>query len=194
MLIRTMTMEDVKQVAEIEAQCFSLPWSQKSFEDSLKRDDTIFLVCEQKSTYQKYPVLRDESLNNADIDKKSIRKESETLSYNKENLEKLQNNSELSDKRIIGYIGMYISFEEGEITNVAVTPFARQKGIGNALIKAIKEAARKQNLQRIVLEVRVSNQSAIALYKKNAFVSIGIRKNFYEKPVEDANIMVCEEL
>lgn len=160
MLIRKMTMEDIRQVVEIEAQCFSLPWSQTSFEDSLKRDDTVFLVCEQNK--------------------------SDKL------LTKLQNNTNPVDKIIIGYIGMYLSFEEGEITNVAVLPSARKQGIGERLIKEMKKVALQQKIERIVLEVRVSNQPAINLYEKNDFRSIGIRKNFYEKPVEDANIMVCE--
>ena len=165
MLIRKMTKEDIKQVVEIEKECFSLPWCEKSFEDSLKREDTIFLVCEQEvcQTCEEYA---------DDIQKQA-------LSYT-------------PYKKILGYIGMYCSFEEGEITNVAVLPFARKKGVGNRLINSLKEIAKHQNLERIVLEVRVSNQPAISLYEKNGFVSVGIRKNFYEKPVEDAKIMICE--
>ena len=49
MLIRRMTMEDIPSVVEIENQCFSLPWSAKSFADSLSREDTIFLVCVENS-------------------------------------------------------------------------------------------------------------------------------------------------
>ena len=165
MLIRKMTEEDIEQVVKIEKECFSLPWSEKSFEDSLKREDTIFLVCEQEvcQTCEEYA---------DDIQKQA-------LSYT-------------PYKKILGYIGMYCSFEEGEITNVAVLPFARKKGVGNRLINSLKEIAKHQNLERIVLEVRVSNQPAISLYEKNGFVSVGIRKNFYEKPVEDAKIMICE--
>ena len=165
MLIRKMTEEDIEQVVEIEKECFSLPWSEKSFEDSLKREDTIFLVCEQEvyQTYEEYA---------EDIQKQAL--------------------SRMPDKKILGYIGMYCSFEEGEITNVAVLPFVRKKGVGNRLINSLKEIAKKEDLERIVLEVRVSNQPAISLYEKNGFVSVGIRKNFYEKPIEDAKIMICE--
>lgn len=167
MLIRGMTTEDIPQVAKIETECFSVPWSEKSFADSLKREDTIFLVCEEE-------------------------KNKEIHDIHGENSEKLQNEPNISDKKIIGYIGMYLSFEEGEITNVAVTSSARKKGVGNALINAIKEFAKQQNIQRIILEVRASNTPAITLYEKNGFVFVGKRKNFYEKPVEDANIMICE--
>lgn len=147
MLIRHMTSEDIKEVSLIENECFSMPWSEKSFLDSIKRLDTIFLVC---------------------VDT---------------NCEK---------QKVIGYIGMYLSFDEGEITNVAVLTEYRQKGIGKALIEGIKEIALQRQIEKIFLEVRVSNIPAITLYQKNGFQRIGIRKNFYEKPTEDANIMICE--
>lgn len=139
MIIRRMTFEDVKSVAQIEAECFSVPWSENSFEDSLAREDTVFLVC--------------------------------------------------VDEGVVGYIGMYLSFEEGEITNVAVTPSYRQRGCGNLLIEAVKKEAKARNAECVILEVRVSNEPAISLYKKNGFEEIGIRKNFYEHPKEDAIIM-----
>lgn len=139
MIIRRMTFEDVKSVAQIEAECFSMPWSENSFEDSLAREDTVFLVC--------------------------------------------------VDEGVVGYIGMYLSFEEGEITNVAVTPSYRQRGCGNLLIEAVKKEAKARNAECVILEVRVSNEPAISLYKKNGFEEIGIRKNFYEHPKEDAIIM-----
>ena len=139
MIIRRMTFEDVKSVAQIEAECFSMPWSETSFEDSLAREDTVFLVC--------------------------------------------------VDEEVVGYIGMYLSFEEGEITNVAVTPSYRQRGCGNLLMEAVKKEAKARNAECVILEVRVSNEPAISLYKKNGFEEIGIRKNFYEHPNEDAIIM-----
>lgn len=91
---------------------------------------------------------------------------------------------------ILGYIGMYCAFEEGEITNVAVDASARCRGIGGMLIAEAKKAAAQQGLTRIVLEVRVSNENAIRLYERNGFVSQGVRRGFYDFPKEDANIMI----
>ena len=76
------------------------------------------------------------------------------------------------NNKILGYIGMYLSIDEGEITNVAVSP-AESRSVG-----------------RIVLEVRCSNDSAIRLYERNGFVNYGVRKGFYELPKEDAYIMI----
>lgn len=94
------------------------------------------------------------------------------------------------DNRILGYIGMYFSLDEGEVTNVAVDSDARCHGIGALLVEAMKKEAGLRGLTQIVLEVRVSNETAIRLYERNGFVSQGIRKGFYDMPKEDAYIMV----
>ena len=154
MLIRRMTVEDIPAVAEIENQCFSLPWSDKSFEDSLLREDTIFLVCEDDS-----------------------------MTTNGEH------SSERTGAVLTGYMGLYISFDEASVTNVAVSPVCRKRGYGEALVVAAKTAAKEAGAECIFLEVRVSNAPAISLYKKLGFEELGIRKKFYEHPVEDAIIM-----
>ena len=92
---------------------------------------------------------------------------------------------------IQGYIGMYLAADEGEITNVAVNPACRRRGIGEGLLTEMKKRAADHKIARIVLEVRVSNEGAIRLYEKQGFSSVGIRRGFYEFPREDARIMVC---
>ena len=92
---------------------------------------------------------------------------------------------------IQGYIGMYLAVDEGEITNVAVDPACRRRGIGEGLLTEMKKRATDHKIARIVLEVRVSNEGAIRLYEKQGFSSVGIRRGFYEFPREDARIMVC---
>ncbi len=95
------------------------------------------------------------------------------------------------DGQIAGYIGMYLSLEEGEITNVAVAENARGRGIGGRLLSEIKKEAKRRSIGKILLEVRVSNQNAIRLYERNGFQICGIRKDFYQLPKEDAYLMVC---
>lgn len=91
---------------------------------------------------------------------------------------------------ICGYLGMYTSIDEGEITNVGVAPAYRNQGIGWKLVQAALSMAKQQGLAQVVLEVRVSNASAIHLYEKCGFVNVGVRKGFYEQPKEDAYIMI----
>lgn len=93
---------------------------------------------------------------------------------------------------IAGYIGMYLSMDEGEITNVAVAPGARCIGIGKELICCAKKTALEKGITKIILEVRVSNENAIRLYERNHFKICGTRKGFYEFPKEDAYIMMYE--
>lgn len=93
------------------------------------------------------------------------------------------------DGVIYGYACTYVSFDEGELTNIAVDKNMRGNGIGQLMIKKMQEIAGQTGVDRIVLEARVSNQAAIGLYKKMGFAELGIRKNFYEQPVEDAMIL-----
>ena len=140
-IIRNMKPEDVPQVAELESQTFSQPWSEKGFLDSLQLPNTIFLAA-------------------------------------------------CDGQEVVGYAGMYLSVDEGEIVNVAVAQKMRRKGIGDALLDKMAECAAQKGIQQIVLEVRVSNEPAIRLYEKHGYVRCGVRKGFYELPKEDASIMI----
>lgn len=95
----------------------------------------------------------------------------------------------VDEDMIVGYIGMYVMVPEGEITNVAVAKEARGGGTGVALVEAMQQWAVEHGVERIVLEVRVSNDPAIHVYEKKGFTTIGVRKNFYRLPTEDAGIM-----
>ena len=94
------------------------------------------------------------------------------------------------NNKILGYIGMYLSIDEGEITNVAVSPNAVPWHWRHAACGSKKRGREPLGRQRIVLEVRCSNDSAIRLYERNGFVNHGVRKGFYEFPKEDAYIMI----
>lgn len=97
--------------------------------------------------------------------------------------------AENENGEVTGYIGMYVMEPEGEITNVAVSKDGRGNGIGAALVAAMQQWAAEHGVERIVLEVRVSNDPAIHVYEKRGFATIGVRKNFYRLPTEDAGIM-----
>ena len=95
----------------------------------------------------------------------------------------------LLNGEIVGYIGSHNVLGEVYITNVAVFPEYRCNGIGEKLIKKLIESVENEDADFITLEVRKSNVSAINLYKKCGFCTVGERKNFYEKPCEDAVLM-----
>lgn len=91
--------------------------------------------------------------------------------------------------QVLGYAGMLTVFDEGYIENVAVHPSFRRAGIGAALIQKLLEQGAVQDLSFLTLEVRESNVPARRLYEKYSFVTVGIRKNYYEKPKENAILM-----
>ena len=96
------------------------------------------------------------------------------------------------DGSLVGYIGMKAVLDEADITNVAVDPDRRRQGIGKMLLRELLAKAGELGIRRIFLEVRVSNTAARALYEQAGFRTVDARKNYYEKPKEDAYIMVWE--
>lgn len=93
------------------------------------------------------------------------------------------------DGQAVGYVGCQTVLDEGYITNVAVSPDCRRQGIGRALIAELVSRARAQDLAFVTLEARASNAPAFALYKGAGFGRVGVRKNFYTAPTEDAVLM-----
>lgn len=139
-MIKDFNFLHITPAAEIERLCFSDPWSEGAFADSIKNSYSHFKVWEE-------------------------------------------------EEALLGYIGFYAVSGEGSITNVAVHPDARGRGIGEALVRAIIDLGKELDLDYITLEVRVSNAPARSLYKKCGFRDMGTRRGFYSKPREDAVIM-----
>ncbi len=92
------------------------------------------------------------------------------------------------DGKVKGYLGTHVVADEMMIANIAVTAAARRQGVASALLNAARRYAERHALYRITLEVRISNDAAIALYEGAGFVKDGIRPQFYAHPTEDAAI------
>jgi ribosomal-protein-alanine N-acetyltransferase len=137
--IRHMKRSDIKQVAEIERECFSLPWSESAFEEELALSSAIIFAA-------------------------------------------------VFEKKIIGFVSARIVLDEVYINNIAVTADFRKKGVGRLLLSDLEEYVRPM-AAFITLEVRASNKAAKKLYEASGYKAVGIRKNFYEKPIEDAILM-----
>lgn len=138
--IAEMLPQDVAEVALMEKEIFSMPWSEKGFLDFLRLPDTLYLVARE-------------------------------------------------DGRLVGYCGFLQSFEEADITNVAVSPKCQDRGVGRQMLEELMARGKERGVCRYTLEVRVSNARAVHLYQKLGFEPVGIRRNFYEMPREDAVIM-----
>ena len=90
---------------------------------------------------------------------------------------------------ILGYCGFLYVLDEAEIPNVCVKATARKRGIGKQMMSVLVEEAARLGIAMLFLEVRESNVAARTLYKSLGFAEDGIRKNFYEQPVENAVLM-----
>ena len=93
---------------------------------------------------------------------------------------------------VLGYAGLLVVLDEGYITNVAVRPEYRRQGIAGELLAVFHRFAEGNKMAFLTLEVRDSNASARALYTKHGFKEVGVRKNYYDHPKEDAIIMTLE--
>ena len=91
--------------------------------------------------------------------------------------------------QVIGYAGLLVAADEGYITNVAVFPPYRRRGVAGKLLDVFLRFARANHLAFLTLEVRPSNAAAIALYTRFGFREAGRRRNYYDLPKEDALIL-----
>lgn len=91
-----------------------------------------------------------------------------------------------------GFAVLHMFGSEGELFNIAVKEERRGEKVGKKLLAAVINFASKQRLERIFLEVRQSNLPARSLYEKAGFKELGVRKNYYEHPRENAVMMVKE--
>ncbi|MCI5569107.1 MAG: ribosomal protein S18-alanine N-acetyltransferase [Lachnospiraceae bacterium] len=98
----------------------------------------------------------------------------------------------LNDNEVVGYCGLISAADEADITNVSVSQSMRKKGIGGMLLSELIKEAGESGIKKIFLEVRESNIPAISLYNGFGFKQVGMRKDYYEKPVENALLMLKE--
>ena len=95
----------------------------------------------------------------------------------------------MEGETLVGYVGSQTVMDESDMMNIAVHPDHRRKGIAEALVAGLEEQLRQRGSKALTLEVRDSNAPAIALYEKLGFAQVGLRKNYYRNPKEDARIL-----
>ena len=141
-MIHIVPMENhhVMQVAALEKQCFSEPWSENSVASELNNPLSLWLVA-------------------------------------------------VDDGDLAGYVGSQTVMDETDMMNIAVDVRYRRQGVAQALVEALAEQLKKAGSHCLTLEVRISNQPAIALYEKLGFAQVGKRPNYYRNPKEDALIL-----
>lgn len=160
--IRRMREEDIPQVVEIEKIAFSRPWTKSIFK-------AVLLL-----PYAAYYVAVEDGESGADAVNTVLTG---------------QESAEFVPGKIIGVCGVKKIFEEGDISNVAVHPDYRGRGISRKMLEVLMREACEDGVQAFTLEVRAGNEIAVNLYESLGFCTEGIRPRFYEDPVEDGLIM-----
>ena len=95
----------------------------------------------------------------------------------------------LDDDKVIGYVGSQTVLGETDMMNIAIHPDHRKRGIATELIEGLIQALKERDSHSLMLEVRASNEPAKSLYTKLGFELVGVRRNYYRNPKEDALIL-----
>ena len=95
----------------------------------------------------------------------------------------------VKEPKLAGYFCGQIIFDEAEVHRIAVDLKLRGLGYGQALMEDFLHRVQEMGVVTVLLEVRAGNVPAIGLYEKHGFISIGVRKGYYQNPREDALIL-----
>ena len=199
-IIRRMREEDIPQVVEIEKTAFSRPWSKSIFKATLLLPYAAYYVAvedkEEENRESSGGALMagvsadsgkpDDALE-ADESADS-RNPDETLKAGM-SADSGKPDENMEPGKIVGMCGVKKIFEEGEISNVAVHPDFRGKGISRKMLNILMREAREDGVQAFTLEVRAGNGIAINLYESLGFRTEGVRRGYYDHPKEDGLIM-----
>ena len=173
-----MTFDDVPAVGRVERRCFPNPWPASAYRRELQ---------DQKQNH--YVVLRslapsgDEAHEEATQTRNMPRRSLLPLHLGR------RHETETVPSQIIGFAGMWQSFDEAHVTTIGVDPAYRGQSLGELLLLSMFDAAIARGAYWLTLEVRVSNEPAQALYRKYGFTVHGVRKRYYSDNNEDALIM-----
>ena len=199
-IIRRMREEDIPQVVEIEKTAFSRPWSKSIFKATLLLPYAAYYVAvedkEEENRESSGGTLM--AGGSADSGKPDDALEAGAPADSGKPDEILKAGASadngkpdenMEPGKIVGMCGVKKIFEEGEISNVAVHPDFRGKGISRKMLNILMREAREDGVQAFTLEVRAGNGIAINLYESLGFRTEGVRRGYYDHPKEDGLIM-----
>lgn len=175
-VIEPMTLADIPAVAAIERLSYSLTWPTRAFDYELRHN-----------TLAHYYVLRT-ALAHPPTDNSSPTVLPETLSGQRSQREASHSAVGGQSPNLIGLAGFWLMADEAHISTIAVHPDWRGLGLGEWLLLALLEAGQALGAETATLEVRPSNEPALALYQKYQFEEVGRRPRYYSDNDEDALI------
>jgi ribosomal-protein-alanine N-acetyltransferase len=165
--LKPLTENQLSAVVEIDQRCLGGLWTKEGYQREIDSPNSDLIIWK-----------REQEIGNRERNK-------EEFQLPKIELTDIEN----SGYEVIGIGCLWAILEEAHITILAIDPDYQGKGLGQALLFQLLVSAWKRKLERATLEVKVSNQPAINLYKKFGFKEAGIRKGYYQDTGEDALIL-----
>jgi [ribosomal protein S18]-alanine N-acetyltransferase len=211
-ILENMQQEDIAQVAKIERLCFSLPWPTSAYRRELKTPETNRYIVERfipPADVAKIGLPEPTEANLTSLYHPEIAPHNGTEPHDKADSGVLSrwatllpwvrsnengSESEASGYPLSGYAGLWLMVDEAHVTTIGVHPDHRGQGAGELLFLGLADIAQEMRATRLTLEVRVSNLSAQALYRKYGLEIAGVRRHYYSDNGEDAYIMWSEPL
>lgn len=167
-----MRLEDIPEVSRVERQCFSNPWPQAAYRRELRNlSNNYYVVLWYRPDHPAEPTRHEQRGGLSGL------------------LPFVRRHEQRSTDQVVGFGGMWVLYDEAHVTTIGVAPTHRGKGLGELLLVDLFERAWERNAEWLTLEVRVSNDSAQALYHKYGFSRQGLRRRYYSDNGEDAYIM-----
>ena len=178
--------DDISRIAEIETDAFAPPWTVGALLSELYREDSFFAVaCISASEKTTVSSSRNPECD-ARIQNSGVRSQNSCVRF--------ADGYNLPHSRAVpvGFVILRCIADDGELLQIAVDRDARRCGVADLLMNAALEYAQEEKIKAVFLEVRKSNDAAVALYKKHGFKSVRLRKDYYSNPLEDALVLVRE--
>ncbi len=173
--LRPMGPHDIDQVAAMEREAFPTLWPPTSYRRELKNKIAEYLVCAREGEFVTVnPPARRGLLRFLGRRNKPAQP--------------------LRVPLLVGFVGLWYQAGEAHIVSIAVREEYRRRGLGELLLIGAVEMAVRRGQQVVTLEVRKSNESAQALYRKYGFEQTGLRRRYYADNHEDAVIMTTGPL
>lgn len=181
-ILEPMTLEDVEEVGAVERLCFTNPWPAAAYRRELRSpaQNTYFVLRDDPNATGDGPVQ---------FGPQAPRRQGRFAFWPRGRRDR-----QAEMPPIIGFVGMWSVLDESHITTIGVTPAYQGRGLGELLFLAMVDEALRRNASWLTLEVRVSNYSAQALYRKYSLSIQGRRPRYYSDNQEDAYIMWSENL